>query len=123
MPLVNMIDNVIVIKRLTVAGFTPDQALSAFGQLTGMAMSIINLPSVITVAMSMSLVPAISEAFALGNKSKARKDTKKCYKSNFINSFYHVHLYGFTCNTYNAIIISKRANNCRNYTFIPYTLC
>ena len=45
-----------------------------------MAMSIINLPSVITVAMSMSLVPAISEAFALGNKSKARKDTKSAIK-------------------------------------------
>ena len=80
MPLVNMIDNVIVIKRLTVAGFTPDQALEAFGQLTGMAMSIVNLPSVITVAMSMSLVPAISEAFALGNKVKARKDTKSAIK-------------------------------------------
>ena len=58
-----------------------------FGQLTGMAMSIINLPSVITVAMSMSLVPSISEAYALGNKVKARKDTKECYKSNFINCF------------------------------------
>ena len=31
--------------------------------------------------------------------------------------------YGFTCNTYNAITISKRTNNCRNYTFIPYTMC
>ena len=68
MPLVNMIDNVIVIDRLMVAGYTHTQALKMFGQLTGMAMSIVNLPSVITVAMSMSLVPAISEAFALGNK-------------------------------------------------------
>ncbi len=80
MPLVNMIDNVIVIKRLAVAGFTTDQALTAFGQLTGMAMSIVNLPSVITVAMSMSLVPAISESFALGNRPKARKDTKSAIK-------------------------------------------
>ena len=71
MPLVNMIDSMIVVKRLAVAGFTENQALVAFGQLTGMATSIINLPSVITVAMSMSLVPAISEAFALGNKGKA----------------------------------------------------
>lgn len=80
MPLVNMIDSIIVVKRLAVAGFTENQALAAFGQLTGMATSIINLPSVITVAMSMSLVPAISEAFALGNKVKARKDTKSAIK-------------------------------------------
>lgn len=80
MPLVNMIDSIIVVKRLVVAGFTENQALSLFGQLTGMATSIINLPSVITVAMSMSLVPAISEAFALGNKAKARKDTKSAIK-------------------------------------------
>ncbi|MEG0181789.1 MAG: polysaccharide biosynthesis protein, partial [Peptostreptococcaceae bacterium] len=57
MPLVNMIDTVIVIRRLMEAGFTQIQANVMFGQLTGMAMAIINLPAVITVAMSMSLVP------------------------------------------------------------------
>ncbi len=80
MPLVNMVDNVIVIKRLVVAGFTVEQANAMFGQLTGFAMAIINLPSVITVAMSMSLVPSISESYAMGNKGKARKDTKSAIK-------------------------------------------
>lgn len=80
MPLVGMIDSMIVIRRLTEAGFTSDQALSMFGQLTGMAMAIINLPSVITIAMSMSLVPSISESYAVGNKAKARKDTKSAIK-------------------------------------------
>ena len=80
MPLVGMIDSMIVIRRLTEAGYTPDQALSMFGQLTGLAMSIINLPSVVTISMSMSLVPSISEAFAMGNKAKARKDTKSAIK-------------------------------------------
>ena len=80
MPLVGMIDSMIVIRRLTEAGFTPDEALSMFGQLTGMAMAIINLPSVVTIAMSMSLVPSISEAYATGNKAKARKDTKSAIK-------------------------------------------
>jgi stage V sporulation protein B len=79
MPLVGMVDTMIVIKRLKEAGFTPDQASSMFGQL-GMAMSIINLPAVLTVAMSMSLVPSISESYAKGNKAKARKDTKSAIK-------------------------------------------
>ncbi len=80
MPLVNMIDNIIVVRRLQDAGFTEAQALSMFGQLTGMAMAIINVPSVLTVAMSMSLVPAISESYAMGNKPKARKDTQSAIK-------------------------------------------
>jgi len=44
MPLVNMIDTVIVIDRMMSAGFTYKMANSMFGQLTGMAMVIVNLP-------------------------------------------------------------------------------
>lgn len=80
MPLVNLVDSVIVQRRLQEAGFTVLQAKSMFGQLTGMALTIINLPSVITTAMSLSLVPSIAEAYAIGNKAKARKDTKSAIK-------------------------------------------
>ena len=80
MPLVNMIDTVIVIRRLVEAGFSQTQANVMFGQLTGMAMAIINLPAVITVAMSMSLVPTISQAYAVGNRAKAIKETKSAIK-------------------------------------------
>ena len=80
MPLVNMIDTAIVIRRLVEGGFTQVQANVMFGQLTGMAMAIINLPAVITVAMSMSLVPTISQAYAVGNRFKAIKETKSAIK-------------------------------------------
>lgn len=80
MPLVNMIDNVIVISRLEAGGYSNVEAVALFGQLTGMAMAIINLPSVVTAAMGMSLVPSISEAYALGNKGRARKDTRSAIK-------------------------------------------
>jgi stage V sporulation protein B len=43
-------------------------------------MSIINLPSVVTISLSMSLVPSISQSYAVGNKAKARKDTKSAIK-------------------------------------------
>ncbi|MCJ7806254.1 MAG: polysaccharide biosynthesis C-terminal domain-containing protein, partial [Clostridia bacterium] len=39
-----------------------------YGQLTGMAGSVVYFPNVIALALSISLVPAISEAFALQNK-------------------------------------------------------
>lgn len=80
MPLVNMIDTVIVIDRMMSAGFTYKMANSMFGQLTGMAMVIVNLPMVITTALSMSLVPSISASYAVGNKFKARNDTKSAIK-------------------------------------------
>ncbi|MEG1284410.1 MAG: polysaccharide biosynthesis protein [Romboutsia sp.] len=80
MPLMNLIDNAIVISRLTEGGLSHNEAVSLFGQLTGMAMAIINLPSVITAAIGMSLVPSISESYALGNKPKARKETKSAIK-------------------------------------------
>ncbi|MGL5693535.1 MAG: putative polysaccharide biosynthesis protein [Peptostreptococcaceae bacterium] len=80
MPLVNMMDNVIVIRRLVEGGFTSEQAVSLFGQLTGMAMAIVNLPSVVTAAIGMSLVPSISESFALGKVAKARKETRSAIK-------------------------------------------
>ncbi|MDR0880515.1 MAG: polysaccharide biosynthesis protein [Clostridioides sp.] len=80
MPLVNMMDTVIVVRRLQAAGFTYMMANSMLGQLTGMAMTIVNMPSVITTALSMSLVPAIAASYALGNKAKARKDTKTAIK-------------------------------------------
>jgi len=67
MPIVQNIDVVIVPARLGVAGYTIEEATALFGQLSQMAATLINLPTIITVALSMSLVPAISEAYTLGN--------------------------------------------------------
>ena len=75
-PLVNTLDSIIVIRRLEVAGYSYEQANALFGQLTGMAMSIINMPSVITTSLSMSLVPAISQSYAIGDLKTAQKEIK-----------------------------------------------
>lgn len=80
MPLVNVVDTVIVISRLEAAGFTTDAANGMFGQLTGMAMPLIAMPMIFTTAIGMSLVPAISEAFALKKYDEARKNAKMAFK-------------------------------------------
>ncbi len=63
MPIMQTIDSVLVINRLTETGWQVSEAKSLFGQLTGYAASMVNMPQVITQAIAISLVPTISAAF------------------------------------------------------------
>ena len=65
MPIMQSIDSALVINRLVDNGWTVGEARSLFGQLTGYAASLVNMPQVITQAIAISLVPAISTAFSL----------------------------------------------------------
>ena len=80
MPLVNVVDTVIVISRLEVAGYTNMAANAMLGQLTGMSMPIIVMPMVFTTAIGMSLVPAISTSFTLKKFDEARHNAKLAFK-------------------------------------------
>jgi stage V sporulation protein B len=65
MPLMQATDAFFVPIRLQASGLSPARATELFGQLTGMAGSLINLPTIITISLAVSLVPAVSEALAL----------------------------------------------------------
>lgn len=67
LPVVASIDLFIVPARLEVAGYTVTQATELFGYLTGMAVALVNLPTILTASLAASLVPAVSEAFTLKN--------------------------------------------------------
>lgn len=67
LPLMQVVDASIVPLRLQAAGYSPSQATEQFGQLAGMATTLINLPAIITVALATSLVPAVYEAFVVQN--------------------------------------------------------
>jgi len=75
LPVVSNIDLLIVPARLEVAGFTVEQATELFGYLTGMAVALINLPTILTASLAASLVPAVSEAFTLGKKERIYQRT------------------------------------------------
>ena len=66
-PLVNLVDLSVVPLRLHEVGYSTEEATALYGQLTGMAGSVIQFPLIITIALAMSLVPDISEAQALRN--------------------------------------------------------
>lgn len=68
MPLLTLIDQLIVPGRLRAIGYVFKEATALYGQLTGMAGSVVYFPNVVTLALSMSLVPAISEALVLRDR-------------------------------------------------------
>ena len=75
-PIMDNIDVFIVMRRLKGIGYTQQQANSLFGQLGGFAKTLINLPQVFSMALAMSLVPAISDAFARKSYDGIKKVTR-----------------------------------------------
>ena len=72
-PLLDTIDASLVLKRLQFIGYTEAYANELYGQLKGMAQTLINLPQLFSIAISMSMVPSISDAYAR-HASKEIKD-------------------------------------------------
>lgn len=70
LPIVANLDLMIVPMRLEVAGFTVAQATEYFGYMTGMAVPLTNLATILTGALAVSLVPAISQSQTLGDKAR-----------------------------------------------------
>ncbi|SDF73887.1 putative polysaccharide biosynthesis protein [Sporolituus thermophilus] len=75
LPLVANLDLFIVPARLEVAGYTVEQATELFGYLTGMAVPLVNLATLFTAALATSLVPAVAEAYAVGNAERIKLRT------------------------------------------------
>ena len=83
-PMINMFDTFLVVRRLQDIGFTYLEANSLYGQLQGMANTLINLPQVLTVAMAVSLVPVISESFTNEDYDGVKSDTQSAIRVGFL---------------------------------------
>jgi stage V sporulation protein B len=70
-------DAVVVPRRLEVAGMTRDQATAFYGNLSAMALPLLFFPTVLTVALSTALMPAISEADARSGTEGVRARTER----------------------------------------------
>ena len=75
MPIMTNIDLAIVVRRLVQSGYSSAEANSLYGQLSGFATPLINLPQVLTQAISMSLVPAVASAFSAKDQEFLRYNT------------------------------------------------
>lgn len=74
-------ENIMIPNRLRLFGYDTSDALGVYGILTGMAMSVVMFPSVITNSVSVLLLPAISEAKAAGDDALIRRTLKKTIES------------------------------------------
>lgn len=71
-PIMNLVEAPVVMKGLLNSGWDPAVAKNLYGQISGLAVPIINMPQVLTMALAMSLVPAISSC----HKRKDREGLK-----------------------------------------------
>ena len=76
-PIMNSIDTLLVFKRLESVGFSKAEANALFGQLTGHAQTLINLPLIFSTALAISLVPAVS----IANTKKNYREIKNITSS------------------------------------------
>ncbi len=85
LPVVSNLDLMIVPQRLEVAGYSVRQATELFGYLNGMAVPLINLATILTASLAVSIVPAISEARALKQTDRIYNQTAAAVRiSNFV---------------------------------------
>jgi len=74
------LEAVLIPRRLVAAGFSIPQATELYGQFSGIAMSLISFPGVLTISLAISMLPAVSEARAVNNWRLIRFRTHQALK-------------------------------------------
>ncbi|MFI3175214.1 MAG: polysaccharide biosynthesis protein [Bacillota bacterium] len=78
------IENTLIPQQLQAFGQDSTSALEVYGELTGMAMPLIFLPSACLLAASISLVPEISKAVASQNHDKIKRTVSATFLFTFV---------------------------------------
>ena len=87
LPIGANLDLLIVPQRLEVAGFDVRHATELFGYLTGMAVPLVKLATIFTAAMTISLVPSISESRTLERFDAIRDKIRLAFRVAMIITF------------------------------------
>lgn len=74
-PFSQYIDSIMTVGRLITAGIPVESAGSVYGLFSGTVIRIINIPTALALAVSMSLVPAISSAKAVNDNAGVVRQT------------------------------------------------
>ena len=71
------IENTLIPHKLVEYGYTAEQSISLYGELCGMAMPLLQFPTAFLMALSITLVPSISEAVEIKNHKRINYITSK----------------------------------------------
>ncbi|MCE5343206.1 MAG: polysaccharide biosynthesis protein [Eubacteriales bacterium] len=75
-PLASFIDSGMIVNRLVdSAGFARDAARAMYGRYSGYVINLINVPTALALAISMSLVPAVSAGMGRGDWKSIRRQS------------------------------------------------
>ena len=74
-PVISAIDAALVTRILQQLNYTEKEAAAKFAQISAYAQTLINFPQVLSVAMAMSLVPSIADAYSRRDHEAIRKTT------------------------------------------------
>jgi stage V sporulation protein B len=80
LPLMSLIDSAVVPARLALLGLGRAEVTALYGQLTGMALPVINMPTVISSAFGLSLVPTIARAYAFHDETRVRSESQQAVR-------------------------------------------
>lgn len=84
MPIVAFVDSVIIPRSLLALGYESTAVRSMYGTLSGGVLTIINLAAIVSQALQMSVVPAISEALKLGDNERVKANVLHGIKFAFL---------------------------------------
>ena len=87
MPIMNLLDAGIIMRRLQATGWTLAEAQSMYGLLSGFCSPLIAFPQIFTQAVAVSLVPAIAAAFRVKDNKNVQENVGLGYRVTMIMAF------------------------------------
>ncbi|MCL2176770.1 MAG: polysaccharide biosynthesis protein [Firmicutes bacterium] len=84
LPLTQFVDSILIVNTLTRQGYTVSTATKAYGVFAGGVSSLISFPTVVTLAIAVSVVPAIAAALTLNKKEQANEKITTAVKIAFL---------------------------------------
>ncbi len=83
-PLAAFVDSGMILNRLMDAGISLDVGRALYGRYSGYVISLINVPTALSIAIAMSLVPAISSAMAKGDQAHVQRQAALGIRFSFL---------------------------------------
>ncbi len=87
MPIMMIIDAAVVMRRLQATGWTLSMSKTLYGLISGYCDPLVNLPIVFVDAITISLIPAVTTAFALRHKDDLDKNIKTGLKTMMVIAY------------------------------------